>query len=256
MLLAGSTRYFVYVCLICIRRVAGFYFAHASPNTHQINTFFRFFLFLRKLKFLIATPGVSQRVPVKRNTDPIRLLDFFHFNFQSQRPFNGLWAQSESDSFDRSWYIHQLFFPYYGFRRSYVACCMLISQACFTKLTSIHLLNFCGLRVLFLFFHRRGTLSHHPARHTHTHTPHRSTVTRGRIFRKDFRRERENSEQPRSEASIEASYRKSWAEKNKSFQVETSNQTTPIKVRNSLRVHRRMTEIKYARNEHIPRAAE
>jgi hypothetical protein len=119
---------------------------------------------------LIATPGVSQRVPVKRNTDPIRLLDFFHFNFQSQRPFNGLWAQSESDSFDRSWYIHQLFFPYYGFRRSYVACCMLISQACFTKLTSIHLLNFCGLRVLFLFFHRRGTLSHHPARHTHTHT--------------------------------------------------------------------------------------
>lgn len=148
------------------------------------------------------------------------------------------------------------FFPYYGFRRSYVACCMLISQACFTKLTSIHLLNFCGLRVLFLFFHRRGTLSHHPARHTHTHTPHRSTVTRGRIFRKDFRRERENSEQPRSEASIEASYRKSWAEKNKSFQVETSNQTTPIKVRNSLRVHRRMTEIKYARNEHIPRAAE
>ena len=170
MLLAGSTRYFVYVCLICIRRVAGFYFAHASPNTHQINTFFVFFLFLRKLKFLIATPGVSQRVPVKRNTDPIRLLDFFHFNFQSQRPFNGLWAQSESDSFDRSWYIHQLFFPYYGFRRSYVACCMLISQACFTKLTSIHLLNFCGLRVLFLFFHRRGTLSHHPARHTHTHT--------------------------------------------------------------------------------------
>jgi hypothetical protein len=223
-----------------------------TPNQHV----FRFFLFLRKLKFLIATPGVSQRVPVKRNTDPIRLLDFFHFNFQSQRPFNGLWAQSESDSFDRSWYIHQLFFPYYGFRRSYVACCMLISQACFTKLTSIHLLNFCGLRVLFLFFHRRGTLSHHPARHTHTHTPHRSTVTRGRIFRKDFRRERENSEQPRSEASIEASYRKSWAEKNKSFQVETSNQTTPIKVRNSLRVHRRMTEIKYARNEHIPRAAE
>jgi len=57
-----------------------------TPNQHV----FRFFLFLRKLKFLIATPGVSQRVPVKRNTDPIRLLDFFHFNFQSQRPFNGL----------------------------------------------------------------------------------------------------------------------------------------------------------------------
>ncbi len=125
----------------------------------------------------------------------------------------------------------------------FVACCMLISQACFTKLTSVHI-------ALSLF-----RITPHD---THTHTPHRSTVTRGRIFRKDFRREREkNSEQPRSEASIEIAYIESHGRKNKSFQAETSkNQTTPIKVRNSLRVHRRMTEIKYARNEHIPRAAE
>ena len=216
MLLAGSTRYFVYVCLICIRQVAGFYFAHASPNTHQINTFF-FFSFSSETKIfdrnawrVTASPSEE-----KHRSDPF--VGFFSFQFPKsktiQRSMSPKWI-----GFIRPVLIYSsTFFPYYGFRRSYVACCMLISQACFTKLTSIHLLNFCGLRVLFLFFHRRGTLSHHPARHTHTHTPHRSTVTRSRIFRKDFQRERENSEQPRSEASIEASYRKSWAEKTNHF---------------------------------------
>jgi hypothetical protein len=142
-----------------------------SPTHHQTHTkSTRFFSFSSETKIfdrnawrVTASPSEE-----KHRSDPF--VGFFSFQFPKsktiQRSMSPKWI-----GFIRPVLIYSsTFFPYYGFRRSYVACCMLISQACFTKLTSIHLLNFCGLRVLFLFFHRRGTLSHHPARHTHTHT--------------------------------------------------------------------------------------
>ena len=85
MLLAGSTRYFVYVCLMYIRRVAGFYFAHASPNTHQINTFFRFFSFSSETKIfdrnawrVTASPSEE-----KHRSDPF--VGFFSFQFPKSK---------------------------------------------------------------------------------------------------------------------------------------------------------------------------
>jgi hypothetical protein len=45
---------------------------------------------------------VSQRVPVKRNTDLIRLWFFFHFIFQSQRPFNSAHYWTKHSCWDRT----------------------------------------------------------------------------------------------------------------------------------------------------------
>ncbi len=97
---------------------------------------------------------------------------------------------------------------------------------------------------------------------TLTHTPlHRSTVTRGRIFRKDFRRRKNSNNRAarcrKSERRRQPSLHLISGDErrggNKSFQGETSTTNPRLCAQFFFfRVHRRMTEIKYARNEHIP----
>ena len=97
---------------------------------------------------------------------------------------------------------------------------------------------------------------------TLTHTPlHRSTVTRGRIFRKDFRRRKNSNNhaarcrksERRRQPSLHLISGDERRGGNKSFQGETSTTNPRLCAQFFFfRVHRRMTEIKYARNEHIP----
>jgi len=174
---------------------------------------------------------------------------FFSLFSKEKRPFNGLWAQSESDSFDRS-FNQNFCLPRYP--------CTLGSTVCVRRSL------YWAQRFLFLSpstDEAKKHTQHHPARHTHTH---HSTAQRS--HEAEF--SAKTSEEEKNSNNRAARCRKSERRRqpslhlisgderrggNKSFQGETSTTNPRLCAQFFFfRVHRRMTEIKYARNEHIP----
>ena len=119
---------------------------------------------------------------------------------------------------------------------------------------------------IFVSLHRRGKkkhTQHHPARHTHTHTtPPLNGHTR-QNFPQRLPKKKKNSNnraarcrksERRRQPSLHLISGDERRGGNKSFQGETSTTNPRLCAQFFFffRVHRRMTEIKYARNEHIP----